>query len=158
MYYLPIIFSFLFVLALILKFSTTMKDIKKIQNKIPFPTRKGGSAYLDMDEEEEQGQTLDKLDFLATARGNGNGNEKKKINFQQDDPFHFSLGGGESKSYTPLFSPEKKRNSLSVTVTGTQGSPQSTPPAHAQGPPLGEHNPSMEFADFADFVTVGFDT
>jgi hypothetical protein len=159
MYYLPVIFSFLFVLLLILKFSSSspLKEIKKIQNKLPtFPTRngRGGGAYLDMDDEEEQGHALDKLDFLSTGGGGGSGNDKKKN--IQEDPFQFGLRGGvggESKSYTPLFSPEKKRNSLMTTSTSPV---RSTPPSAPTDSSSSSRD--AEFADFADFVTVGFDS
>lgn len=98
-----------------------------------------------MDDEEDQhhSEGLPNLDLLSGSRGN----EKKKS--LTEDPFNFGLRG-ESKSYTPLFSPEKKRSNASIpdSRSGPQSAPDSKP----------NESSEFEFADFAEFVTVGFDT
>lgn len=151
MYSLPVLLAFLCVIGLILKFSTTpktrLKGIKKLQNKLRGGM--GGGAYIDMDDEDDQQHatdSLNNLDFLSVTTGAaaaGAGGSKKKI---LEDPFNFGHRG-ESKSYTPLFSPEKKRSSITA-------SPPTTPPTNVPAQPSSE----LEFANFADFVTVGFDT
>jgi hypothetical protein len=161
MYSFPVLLAFLCVTGLVCKFSnpsasSSIKGIKKIQNKL-----RTGGAYLDMDEEDDQhhAEGLKNLDFLGTsAGGTGTGTGSKKNILE--DPFNFGHRG-ESKSYTPLFSPERKRSSITTQDSrgGGSSSPPSTPPTNlpqaAQAPPSSE---LFDFADFGDFVTVGFDT
>jgi hypothetical protein len=160
MYSLPVLLAFLCVIGLVLKFSTvapkaSLKGIKNIQNKLRGARGGGGGAYLDMDDEDDQhhaAEGLRNLDFLSvTAAGTGAGagatagGAKKKT---LEDPFNFGHRG-ESKSYTPLFSPERKRSSVAA-------SPPTTPPASLPSQPASSE--FADFADFADFVTVGFDS
>ncbi len=144
-------------IGIFLKYYTKCKPPKSVQRN-PFQSRSGG--YLDMDDEEEQGTdhlSNLKLDFLALGK-----TESKKSSNQSplDDPFNFgNRSTGESKSYTPLFSPEKKRNS--VTMASSAAIEASPPSAGNQPPRMSTRKSSsaeFEFADFGDFVTVGFDT
>lgn len=166
MYILPVIFAGLFVIGLFIKYlnqskklpnSTTQPPSSTSNTKKKFSFPGGKTGYVDMDDEEDQAHAVNNLDSLKLNFLSSNGNDSKK-NSTVDDPFNFGRLG-ESKTYTPLFSPDKKRNSI-VRNEEIRKSPQNSNSSLTQAPSMSTRKPSseFEFADFTDFVTVGFDT
>lgn len=67
----------------------------------------------------------------------------------QEDPFRFSQGG-EASTYTPLFSPGKKKRPSYSTHSQSSDRPVAMDPSNGRD--------FLEGADFADFVTIGFNS